>query len=345
MDKVDQLINHYQATGLYTHVYAACGFLSKPEVLFETSLAPDGRTVFDLSSMTKAMVTTPLTLARCFARGLDPHEASLEKVFGKDSCDGYAKQLVNQPVAKFLRHETGLPAWRNFYVECEGKQQKLKEALARISLNNSRSDNKTKDLYSDLGFMILGECLERSTGKTLGNLWCDFSTQIGSPCSEEFGPSSKVSKDMTVPTAFCPVRNRDLLAEVHDENAWAMGGFTGHTGLFGSGRAVVRYLRNMWNDKVGKLVYEANFAEKNSPGDSLMGWRKGNDMSSSTFAESRGCGHLGFTGTAFWVDPKSFAYAVILTNRVISGRMPGTIKAMRAETFANLWEKLATSIK
>jgi CubicO group peptidase (beta-lactamase class C family) len=71
-----------------------------------------------------------------------------------------------------------------------------------------------------------------------------------------------------------------------------------------------------------------------------MGWRKGRDASAKTFAQGRGCGHLGFTGTAFWVDPLTRGFGIILTNRVISGRISTAIKDMRAQAFSGLWDIL-----
>jgi CubicO group peptidase (beta-lactamase class C family) len=188
--------------------------------------------------------------------------------------------------------------------------------------------------------MVLGALLVSAYGKPLSDIWLEYVRKINFETEQEIGPASAIKKDRSVPTAYCPVRQRQLIGEVHDENAWAMGGFAGHAGLFGSGEGLTRFLRALWRHEDSRQVFSENFAEAASPGDSLLGWRKGVDESARTFAEGRGCGQLGFTGTAFWVDPLTKSYAVVLTNRVISGRVSPAIKRFRAEVFAELWNEI-----
>lgn len=339
MDNVERIIDSYCNAGLYTHVYTACGFLNQPEPIFERSLLPEGRTIFDLSSLTKAIVTTPLVLRKLYSAGQDPDTTTLEQAFGRNALEDFTENFQKLTVSDVLRHETGLPAWRNLYVECEGRQQTLVEALIRsekdvYSINKA---NVKKDLYSDLGFMLLALLLERSSQTKLEYLWAEFLSELGFHKLVSLGGQRNIKTDQAVPTAFCPVRGRMLVGEVHDENAWALGGFPGHAGLFGSGPAISHYLHLLWSNPVGRKVIEANFSKSTSSGESLLGWRKGRDSSSRTFAEGRACGHMGFTGTALWLDPVTRSYALVLTNRVISGRVPGAIKEMRAQSLSALW--------
>lgn len=339
MDNVERIIDSYRNAGLYTHVYTACGFLNQPEPVFERSLLPEERNIFDLSSLTKAIVTTPLVLRRIYSAGKDPDTITLEQAFGRNTLEDFGESFQTVTVTDVLRHETGLPAWRNLYVECEGRQQRLVEALARAEkdLYTIKAANVKKDLYSDLGFMLLGLLLERSSKRKLQDLWAEFLRELGFNELVSLGSQRDIKTDKAVPTAFCPVRGRTLVGEVHDENAWALGGFPGHAGLFGSGPAISRYLHLLWSNPLGRKVIEANFSKSTSSGESLLGWRKGRDPSSRTFADGRACGHMGFTGTALWVDPVTHSYAIVLTNRVISGRVPGAIKEMRAQSLSALW--------
>ena len=340
MDKVERIIEFYRSTGLYTHVYMACGFLNKPTPIFTRSILPDERHIFDLSSLTKALVITPLVLRKVFSAGLNTGTVTLAELFGRDNLADIGRSFLGLTVSDVLRHETGLPAWRNMYVECEGRSQTLTEALTRADRSQffcETSTNIKKDVYSDLGFMLLGALMERSEKRNLEHLWVELLRELGFNELEFLGSDRIISKDQAVPTAFCPIRGRMLVGEVHDENAWALGGFPGHSGLFGSGDAICKYLHLLWTHPVGRRVIEANFSKIDSSGDSLLGWRKGRDPSSKTFADGRGCGHMGFTGTAFWLDPTTLSYSIVLTNRVISGRVPRDIKEMRAQSFAQLW--------
>ncbi len=348
LSNLKELCATYQASGLYTHVYAACGFLEDTKNTAECSLLPKDdlharRERFDLSSLTKAMVTTPLVLWKCMEGGQDPKTATIRDVFGDLAVDEVGCGTFNQPVENYLRHETGLPAWRNFYTECDSKTQSLKDVLGRYSLSVP-SENPQVEKYSDIGFLILGALLEKNEGRTLLDLWRRRCHHFGITASDRLGRAEEFDRDTVIPTAYCPVRTRLLIGEVHDENAWALGGFTGHSGLFGTGLEVTSFLRELWQSLGGRKVMLANFGEHARKGDSLMGWRKGQDDSSRSFAEGRGCGHLGFTGTAFWVDPLTKSYSVVLTNRVISGRISSEIKTFRREAFKILWDNLANNL-
>jgi len=348
LDNVESLIRSFQSSGLYTHVYVACGFLNHSDILYQRELTADNRNIFDLSSVTKALVTTPLTLAHAIRSSRSANETTLHDLYGAKTCSEFGEYVANLTLWQMLRHETGLPAWRNFYVECDGHRQSLTESLQRAlgdGFNSPPQNKNHAELYSDIGFMILGRLIEKNTGRKLNEEWAYFAKSIGFSNFLSLGSSVMIDAPRAVQTAFCPVRGRELIGEVHDENASVMGGFTGHTGLFGSGSAVCEFVQKLWQSDVGNKIIRANFDQASSSGDSLLGWRKGRDLSSRTFASGRGCGHLGFTGTAFWVDPQSHAFAVILTNRVISGRMPGlAIKDMRSQVFARLWDILQANM-
>jgi CubicO group peptidase (beta-lactamase class C family) len=341
LDNVEQVIRSFHATGLYTHVYAACGFLDGKGPAFETSILPDERSIFDLASLTKAFVTTPLVLGECFRGNIAPEVAQLGDLFGDSIGGEFGQEVKNLLVANILRHEAGLPAWRNLYVECEGRRQTLLSAVQRAKGIGQNQE----ELYSDIGFMILGEMLQHTAKKSLANLSLDFLRELGVENQGYIGSSDIILREKVIPTGYCAIRSRQLIGEVHDENAWALGGFAGHAGLFGTGPAVVDYLQALWRSPVGRRAIEANFHAASSSGESLMGWRKGRDASAKTFAQGRGCGHLGFTGTAFWVDPLTGGFGVVLTNRVVSGRISTAIKDMRAQAFSGLWDILQKKSK
>lgn len=184
MDNVEQVIRSFHAAGLYTHVYVACGFLNQKDLVFESKILPDEKSIFDLASLTKAFVTTPLVLRECFQRPAGEN-ATLGDVFGDLAGGAFGQDIKKLTAASMLRHETGLPAWRNFYVECEGHRQTLFSAVQRAQDIGASN----KDLYSDVGFIILGQMLERQSKKSLASLWSDFLAEIDAPNKEQLGSS------------------------------------------------------------------------------------------------------------------------------------------------------------
>lgn len=343
IDELKTLLERNHAAGLFTHVAASTGMFeeasaSELDVFLssETSFSQQNPDVFDLSSMTKALVTTPLCLKKAWSKGLD-ETATLGQVFS-------AHSFFELPSAKdlrlcdVLRHESGLPAWRNFYVACgrrPNKYETLNQALIERRVPQA-------NVYSDVGMILLGTLLEDSYGKPLTDVFEDFCQDDLMFFSSEEHPRAgfEFAEDRCISTGFCEVRQRTLKGEVHDENAWALGGFPGHSGLFGSLMQVKNYLKAFYNSRVGFRVLAVNnsWSERHPTSDSALGFRTGRDPSSMPFGFGHSIGHMGFTGTAFWIDWSKRRYAILLTNRVAMARttnMKG-IKQFRSEVFSLL---------
>lgn len=333
--------------GLYTHAYAAYGLLDVPEPLFQELVSPDGRDVFDLASMTKALVTTPLIYAEIVAGRL-----SLDHTLGQwlgAQGSRLDPRLLALTVRSLLRHESGLPAWRNFWVNHlgvlpEGElhdrvqvERRMLEVFGRVA-SEIKTDGKS--VYSDVGFLLLGFALEQARGKSLAAQFdelCQTSLHLENRAIALEYAAAQPLPDRAIPTAQCLLRGRLLRGEVHDENCASLGGITAHAGLFGPGRSVARFLHHLARSKPGRLLLEDNAkARKTPPNDPLIGWRQAADPSSETFGGGMAMGHMGFVGTAFWVCPDRGDYAIFLTNRVISGRMRPGIAAARREVFRSL---------
>jgi CubicO group peptidase (beta-lactamase class C family) len=194
-------------------------------------------------------------------------------------------------------------------------------------------------VYSDLDFMLLQMAVERLAGVSL-DVW--VAREIYGPLRiEEF-----CFVDVTQPppsrpfaaTEDCPWRRQVLKGHVHDDNAYALGGVAGHAGLFGTARAVgmlLETLQGAASGASGAGVFDSDLVRAfwaRQPG---CGWALGFDTpsaegsSSGRFFDRRSVGHLGFTGTSFWVDPPRQASVVLLTNRVHPTRRNEKIKLFR----------------
>ena len=369
---LESLLLRERDAGLFTHAYVAAGLLADDAPRFRAALAADGRDVFDLASLTKAVATVPLVFA-AVQRG----EANLDGTVGawlgteRAASLGLAPELQRLSVRSVLRHETGLPAWRNFWVchlgvdldadlvDRAGRWQRLVEGLNRAavaSATQTQGLGAPRQVYSDLGFLLLGLLLEATSDRDVGALFADF-------CAKELGLAAlplgygpvlaareKTFAAKAVPTAVCPVRRRLLVGDVHDENCASLGGLAGHAGLFGTGDALATFLVALAKSTVGRSLLSANASARpaTSPADpsqdSLCGWRLGNGPSTAPFCGGRAMGHPGFTGTAFWVCPETQAYAIFLTNRVASGRTSSlaAIAAARRDVFSLLAAALST---
>ncbi|MDE2907535.1 MAG: serine hydrolase, partial [Acidobacteriota bacterium] len=130
---------------------------------------------------------------------------------------------------------------------------------------------------------------------------------------------------------------RTLVGEVHDENAWALGGAGGHAGLFGTAVAVGSFARDVLAGMHGdsplasQEMFDMFRTRTTVPGSSrALGWDTMLPTSScGTRLSPASIGHTGFTGTSLWIDPVADRYMVLLTNRVHPSRSNEAILAVR----------------
>lgn len=309
-------------------------------------------TVFDLSSLTKPLATTfaVMLLVRDGKLKLDDRVTRFFHNFG----------VHNKTYITFrhlLAHCSGLPAWRPFYqqaaeVERKGKVNFMASHGAKefvydlIHREKLEAPLGTRAIYSDLNFMLLGEVVERISGTGL-NRFCR--EKIFRPLkfrSTDFIDISLVRTrrlepvpDMFAATEVCPLRKRLLVGEVHDENAYAMGGVAGHAGLFSVVAEVDRLAAELIGAYHGRsellpqaLVREFWKRDPTVPDSTwALGWdgpTPGRSSSGSHFSPAA-VGHLGFTGTSIWIEPEREIAVTILTNRVHPRRDNEAIREFR----------------
>jgi CubicO group peptidase (beta-lactamase class C family) len=256
-----------------------------------------------------------------------------------------------------LNHSAGLPAWKPFFEEIVKSERagRINFVASRAAkhyvyeqIHRERPETApgTRSVYSDLGFIILGEVVEILSGNTFDR-FCQ--ERIFKPLdlrSTGFVDLTQIRtwrlqlvEEMIAPTENCPWRKKILCGEVHDDNAYAMGGVAGHAGLFSSARDIHALLARLSQCLQGKdnflpqsllreflsrndLVNDANFA---------LGWDTPSaaKSSSGTLFSNRSVGHLGFTGCSIWWDLEKNCHVVLLTNRVHPSRKNEKIKEFR----------------
>ena len=295
-------------------------------------------TIFDLASLTKPLVTTATlgTLVHEGSVDLDAPVAKVLPTFAERD-----KEAVT--IRHLLTHSSGLKPWRAFHELLLEKERKTGESwlgtaaarelvIDRIVRSGLVHEPGAAAVYGDLDFITLGAVVEAVTGQRLDEAWRE---RVAEPLglSEAFfvplGEGSELAEPLRrriAATENCPWRERILWGEVHDPNAWSMGGIAGHAGLFGSADAVFRFAQtwlDVWHgrsDVFPREVVRAFSERQQLPKESdwALGWDTPTEGQSSSgkYFSAQSIGHLGFTGTSLWIDLEREAVIVMLTNRV-----------------------------
>jgi CubicO group peptidase (beta-lactamase class C family) len=283
-------------------------------------------TIFDLASLTKVLATTPLVMQQVErgALGLDdPVSRHISAWRGDDRAVVTLRDL--------LAHCSGLPAWRPFFRALAGRAQ-YEPAICAEPLEYAP---RTRSIYSDLGFMLLGFILDEGPG--IADRFTALLANMSVVEEMQFNPPP-LWRGRTAPTENDPWRGRVLVGDVHDENAWALGGVAGHSGLFGTVAAVgscARHVLQILGGRTGvvtRATLETCITRRaDVPGSSrALGWDTMLPTSScGTRLSPRAFGLTGFTGTSLWIDPELDVFVALLTNRVHPTRANDAIKQVR----------------
>ena len=295
-------------------------------------------TIFDLASLTKVIATTTLAM-----RAIDHGALALEDTVAARLPEWRGTDREGVTIRDLLEHASGLPAYLPFFRDHTGRAE-FEPAICQVPLEYAP---RAQSIYSDLGFILLGFILEdaRNTrpvrgmldpSATLSAQFRRLATFLGGDDPLAFNPP-RALRDRIAPTEMEEWRGRTLVGEVHDENAWALGGAAGHAGLFGTAPAVGAFARAMLQTLAGEKVLARpetarTFVRRGTvPGSSrALGWDTMLPTSSCGMRLSpTAIGHTGFTGTSLWIDWERDFYIVLLTNRVHPTRENTKLKALR----------------
>ena len=252
---------------------------------------------FDLASVSKVIATTTMILRLADQGRLDldaPLTTAIPDLRQYDVANAYERTLTFRDC---LAHRTLLPAVWPIYTYGDDPDRLRAFVLQRQWRHGPQ-------VYSDINFLLLGIAIERITGQPL-SAW-----PLGEGLS--YGPPPGPA----VATELCPWRGRVLKGEVHDENCSAMGGATGHAGLFGTVAGVLDFAQGLLDGSGAtpamlQAIRSPVFGHRTCGWDSRdRGWPGGESCSAATI------GHTGFTGTGLWVDFDRGVAWTLLTNRV-----------------------------
>jgi CubicO group peptidase (beta-lactamase class C family) len=291
----------------------------------EAPVATD-ETNFDLASLTKPIATTTLVM-----RAVDAARLSIDGRVAELLEGWRGRDRESVTIRDLLEHASGLTTYLPFFRDHRGRQE-FERAICTLPLEYAP---RAQAIYSDLAFMLLGFILEDVNGRPLAEQFEEIAREIDLE-DLRYNPPREW-RDRTAPTELDLWRGRLLQGEVHDENAWALGGAAGHTGLFGSAIAVGSFARAMLaslhgSGMLAKRATLAAFMQRSDvPGSSrALGWEIASGSASyGTRMSTRAIGHTGFTGTSLLIDPEQDLYVVFLTNRVHPARDNDAIRAVR----------------
>ncbi len=293
-------------------------------------------TPFDVASLTKVMGTAPLIallVDRSWIRWNDP----VKKFF-----PDYPYSDIT--LYHLLTHTSGYPAWKPYYEKFHTKfgvdkiatisVEERQELMRHLVLSTEvEAQPEEQCVYSDLSFLILGFIIEEILNQPLDiaiqkNIWNSMRLK-NTYFKRTNRPILDLQDELVAATEKCPWRNVVLQGQVHDDNAWCMGGYGGHAGAFSTLENIFCFVEALFSNFLSQSILK----EMWSPHPKFprtLGWDCPTAKSSSgNFFSKNSVGHLGFTGVSIWIDIDRAFAVVLLSNRVHPSRENVKIKEFR----------------
>jgi len=296
------------------------------------SAVPDAdSTYWDIASITK-VVATAASAMRLVDRGKLDLDAPVRRYLPRFS--GGLKNQVT--VRMLLDHTSGLKSYAPLYRKARGRRDRMIDLLYAQPLVRAPGDSAE---YSDFNAMLLGLVIERVTGSSLDHV---AEREVWEPLGmthTRYRMPARL-KPRTVPSGIW--RGRPVPGEVNDQNAAALGGVSGHAGVFTTAADLARFaqvwLRNgmapdgVW---VSPSTMRSFLSRSSHSGSRLLGWDSpefGGEEPSifGTLISDAAYGHTGFTGTQLWIDPTNDLFLIFLTNRAFDPRARDSLKGLKA---------------
>ena len=311
-----------------------CAAYGYADIFSECPMTED--TVFDLATLTKPLATT-LAVIKLVSQKKIRLQQQLNRILPQFN----RAEKAHIRIEHLLYHNSGLPDYRPYFKLLYSlPQNQRKNALRNLLLQEPLINSVGKEtLYSDLGFMILCWVIEQVSGTRLDRF---VEEEIYIPLGLEnlffIDLNSKPRHATFASTERCPWRNITLNGLVHDENAYVVGGIEGHAGLFGTADNVhqlLAALQSAFNLQAADNLFEKDllhqFFKRNNTTGRALGFDTPavSESSCGQYFSNKTIGHLGFTGTSFWMDLDQRIIVILLTNRIHPSRHNDKIKTFR----------------
>ena len=276
-------------------------------------------TLYDLASLTKVIATTTAAMMLEEEGKLDLARTVHSYLPEFDAPD---KAAIT--VRMLLTHSGGLESYAPLYLKYRGRA----EFISQINSRPLRSVPGTATVYSDWDMVVLQAVIERITGLPLDQFAAGRIFEPLGMADTRFLPdtANALLRQRIAPTAVDTSRGGLLRGTVHDGNAWAIGGVSGHAGLFSTAHDLAVFAQALLNGgtygeaRVVTATTVARWTSRQAAASSRgLGWdTPAPESSAGRYFSPRSFGHTGFTGTSLWADPERGLFVVLLTNRVNS---------------------------
>lgn len=343
---IDALLNKHIEQGDFpsaVYLVAEAGEVVCANALCDAVRVPERQparldTIYDLASLTKPLVTTLLV-----AQQIQQGKLALETRITEHLSEFRRTKVERITLRELLTHTSGLPAWRPLYARTEPDAKSVLTFIASCGFDYTPG---ARVVYSDLGFITLGFLLERLTGMKLAdlarqtifeplNLQRTFfnpppslrteiaASETGNAYEREMCRSAHGIEEST------DVREGIIWGEVHDGNAYFLGGAAGHAGLFSNatetmllGEQFIASRTRLLSSET-RALFQTNMTEGLNEARSA-GWQLAAtpDSTAGERLPPRAFGHLGFAGTSLWVDAERERIFILLTNRTHDRPLP-----------------------
>lgn len=309
--------------------------------IIPTSQPMSSETIFDLASVTKVYATA-MVAAVLVDQGVLTWSTPIDSILSKF-------RFPQIQIKHLLSHTAGYVPFRHYWeviqnrfsptpliqIPIEERQSLMRELVFAEEPEKLPGE---RALYSDISFLLLGFALEELTQMSLPEavkkwVWEPMGIQ-NSFYSFTNQPLNRYENENIAATENCPWRGGVIQGYVHDENCWAMGGYAGHAGVFGTARDLLLFARALLiGGFLSRTTLKSMWTRVAEPlgCTRTLGWDtpSGATPSTGTRFSPLSVGHLGFTGTSLWIDPASEIAVTLLTNRVHPTRENIKIRAFR----------------
>ncbi len=302
----------------------------------ENSMSVDKRTLFDLASLTKPLVVSLCLMVMDQQKQLSL-DASLSTYFSGGSGD-----VTRIKLDSLLNHSSGLPAHKPYYKKLIilPKNERWKHVEQQILNTELIYKEGTGTAYSDLGYLLLGRVIEKVSGITLDRFWTETILKPLQLQERLFYTKNKPQSALSFSsTGRCAWSKKELIGIVHDDNCRSLGGVAGHAGTFGTITAMLGFVEflirlyhgyyehpylssRFFKEKIDLLTFNRRYGFDTPTGCSPS---CGSNFSDLTI------GHLGYTGTSFWIDLINKKGVVLLTNRTYYKDDLSAVRKIRPE--------------
>jgi CubicO group peptidase (beta-lactamase class C family) len=292
------------------------------------SPTPNENSIYDLASLSKVIGTTTAIMQLWEQGRIDldaPVQRYLPTWVGRDKAKVTVREL--------LTHSSGLPPFELFYRADESPVATM-QMVYDTPLDTVPG---VRTAYSDIGFILVGEIVQHVAGDRLDHYLAQHVFRPLGMASTMYNPPATLMPRIA-PTEIEAWRHGQVHGQVHDENAFALGGVAGHAGLFSTGHDLARFAQMMLHGGTldGVRVLQASTidtfttVQDSTFSNRALGWEVPTGRNSAGHVlTTPAFGHTGFTGTSIWIDPTRDLFIILLSNRVDPTRENHRIAGVR----------------